>query len=189
MPFISLFNGLKKGYFQLTAKYFKNNFPSLMPVRVGCPEVPMTVSLVQMLQITMKKTIALLALLSFTLTYCGQKKAEEDPNKILYNEVMDIHDEVMPSMEELYRLKKGLEEKVKNSPDLVENKKQEMESTILLIDSASKSMMVWMREFNPEEYEKEAQRDYLEKELKRVKTVKDVMLKALDEGRKATQDQ
>jgi len=183
MPFISLFNGLKKGYFQLTAKYFKNNFPSLMPVRVGCPEVPMTVSLAQMLQITMKKTIALLALLSFTLTNC------QDPNKVLYNEVMDIHDEVMPSMEELYRLKKGLEEKVKNSPDLVENKKQEMESIILLIDSASKSMMVWMREFNPEEYEKEAQRDYLEKELKRVKTVKDVMLKALDEGRKATQDQ
>lgn len=134
----------------------------------------------------MKKTIALLALLSLTLTYCGQK---EDPNKALYNQVMDIHDEVMPSMEELYRLKKDLEEKVKNSPDLVENKKQEMEETILLLDSASKSMMVWMREFNPEDYEKEALRDYLEEELKRVQTVKDVMLKALDEGRKVSADQ
>lgn len=139
-----------------------------------------------MLQITMKKTIALLALLSLTLTYCGQK---EDPNKALYNQVMDIHDEVMPSMEELYRLKKDLEEKVKNSPDLLENKKQEMEETILLLDSASKSMMVWMREFNPEDYEKEALRDYLEEELKRVQTVKDVMLKALDEGRKVSADQ
>ncbi|WKZ58979.1 MAG: hypothetical protein QY309_14025 [Cyclobacteriaceae bacterium] len=137
----------------------------------------------------MKKTIALLTLLSFTLTYCGQKKAEEDPNKVLYNEVMDIHDEVMPSMDELYRLKKDLEEKIKNSPDLVEDKKQQMEQTVLLLDSASKSMMSWMREFSPEEYEKEAQRDYLEKELKRVQTVKDVMLKALDEGRKASQDQ
>jgi hypothetical protein len=134
----------------------------------------------------MKKTIALLALLSLTLTYCGQK---EDPNKALYNQVMDIHDEVMPSMEELYRLKKDLEEKVKNSPDLLENKKQEMEETILLLDSASKSMMVWMREFNPEDYEKEALRDYLEEELKRVQTVKDVMLKALDEGRKVSADQ
>lgn len=132
----------------------------------------------------MKKTIALLTLLSFTLTYC-----QEDPNKILYNKVMDIHDEVMPSMDELYRLKKDLEEKIKNSPDLVEDKKQQMEQTVLLLDSASKSMMSWMREFSPEEYEKEAQRDYLEKELKRVQTVKDVMLKALDEGRKASQDQ
>ncbi len=132
----------------------------------------------------MKKTIALLILLSFTLTYC-----QEDPNKILYNKVMDIHDEVMPSMDELYRLKKDLEEKIKNSPDLVEDKKQQMEQTVLLLDSASKSMMSWMREFSPEEYEKQAQRDYLEKELKRVQTVKDVMLKALDEGRKVSQDQ
>lgn len=137
----------------------------------------------------MKKTIALLTLIVFTLTYCGQKKTEEDPNKVLYNEVMDIHDEVMPSMDELHRLKKDLEEKIKNSPDLVEDKKQEMEQTVLLLDSAGKSMMSWMREFSPEEYEKEAQRDYLEKELKRVQTVKDVMLKALDEGRKANQDQ
>jgi hypothetical protein len=137
----------------------------------------------------MKKTIALLTLLAFTFTYCGQKKAEEDPNKVLYNQVMDIHDEVMPSMDELYRLKKDLEEKIKNSPDLVADKKQQMEQTVLLLDSASKSMMSWMREFSPEEYEKEAQRDYLEKELKRVQTVKDVMLKALDEGRKVSQDQ
>lgn len=137
----------------------------------------------------MNKTIALLTLLAFTLTYCGQKKAEEDPNKVLYNEVMDIHDEVMPSMDELHRLKKDLEEKIKNSPELIEDKKQQMEQTVLLLDSASKSMMSWMREFNPEEYEKEAQRDYLEKELKRVQTVKDVMLKALDEGRKVSQDQ
>jgi SMC interacting uncharacterized protein involved in chromosome segregation len=137
----------------------------------------------------MKKTIALLTLLALTLTYCGQKKAEEDPNKVLYNEVMDIHDEVMPSMDELHRLKKDLEEKIKNSPDLVADKKQQMEQTVLLLDSAGKSMMSWMREFSPEEYEKEAQRDYLEKELKRVQTVKDVMLKALDEGRKVSQDQ
>ncbi|MBX2967316.1 MAG: hypothetical protein KF845_14315 [Cyclobacteriaceae bacterium] len=136
----------------------------------------------------MKKTIALLTLLTFTLTYCGQKKTEEDPNKALYNEVMDIHDEVMPGMEELFRLKKKLEQEISNSPDLVEGKKQELEQTILLLDSASKSMMVWMREFSPEDYEKEKQRDYLESELKRVNTVKDVMLEALEQGRKAAQD-
>ncbi len=136
----------------------------------------------------MKKLIILLTPLIILATSCGQKKTEEDADKVLYNQVMDIHDEVMPNMDELYRLKKQLTEKIENSPDLVEEKSQEIEQTILLIDSASKGMMSWMREFKPEDYKEGELVKYLELELKEVQAVKDAMMDALEKGRKATQE-
>ncbi len=136
----------------------------------------------------MNKLLILLTSFIIFITSCGQKKAEEDANKILYNQVMDIHDEVMPSMDELYRLKKQLTEKIENSPDLVEEKRQEIEQTILVIDSASKSMMRWMREFRPEEYKEVELTKYLESEMKRVQTVKEIMQDALVQGREATKE-
>ena len=137
----------------------------------------------------MKKTFALLLIMpALALMKCGPKKEKEDPEKVLYNQVMDIHDEVMPSMGELNRLKRELTKKIENSPDMVEEKRREIEGTILLVDSASRAMMVWMREFNPEEYaDKEELRDYLEEEMKRVQNVKDLMLEALEKGREANQ--
>lgn len=139
--------------------------------------------------ITMMNKLSIL-LISFIIvtTSCSQKKAEEDANKVLYNQVMDIHDEVMPSMDELYRLKKQLTEKIENSPELVDEKRKEIEQTIILIDSASKSMMRWMREFRPEEYKDVELTKYLESEMKRVKTVKETMQDALAQGREATKE-
>lgn len=138
--------------------------------------------------IIMKKLLILFAPIIILATSCSQKKAEEDTNKVLYNQVMDIHDEVMPSMDELYRLKKQLSEKIENSPELVDEKRQEIEQTILLIDSASKGMMRWMHEFKPEEYKEVALTQYLESEMKRVQTVKETMQDALDKGRKSTEE-
>ncbi|MBX2946478.1 MAG: hypothetical protein KF725_11655 [Cyclobacteriaceae bacterium] len=136
----------------------------------------------------MKKLLILVASLFILSTSCSPKKTEEDTNKVLYNQVMDIHDEVMPSMDELYKLKKQLTEKIENSPDLVEEKRQEIEQTILLIDSASKGMMRWMREFKPEEYKEVELTKYLESEMKRVQTVKETMQDALVQGREATKE-
>jgi hypothetical protein len=100
---------------------------------------------------------------------------------------MDIHDEVMPSMDELYSLKRQLNDKIANSPELVEEKRKEVENTILLLDSASREMMTWMNEFSPEEYEDDDLRIYLESEMKRVQKVRGSMLDALEKGRKALQ--
>jgi hypothetical protein len=136
----------------------------------------------------MKQSFALVfAALLISFTGCSPKQKEEDQNKSLYNQVMDIHDEVMPSMGELNRLKRELKEKIENSPNLVDEKKQEVEETILLIDSASKSMMVWMREFSPEDYAEGELTEYLKSEMKRVQQVKETMLDALEKGRKANE--
>lgn len=136
----------------------------------------------------MKQSFALVfAALLIGFTGCSPKQNEEDQNKSLYNQVMDIHDEVMPSMGELNRLKRELKEKIENSPDLVADKKKEVEETILLIDSASKAMMVWMREFSPEDYTEGELTEYLKSEMKRVQQVKETMLDALEKGRKANE--
>ena len=139
----------------------------------------------------MKKSFVLFLISGILAAGCSQgskeKQKNEDPNKNLYDQVMDIHDDVMPKMDELYNLKRQLKEKVENSPDLVASKKQEIETTILLIDSASRGMMRWMNEFNPEEHNEDDLRQYLEDEMKRVQQVKETMIDALEKGRKAIQ--
>lgn len=137
------------------------------------------------------KTYASLLALVLLVTACAKKDdhsahaheaADADStNQVLYNEVMDIHDEVMPRMEELYNLKKDLKEKIANTPALVEGERKKLEQRILVIDSVSKMMMDWMHEFNPlpDSTDREVAREYLEGEMEKIKKVKEAMLETL----------
>ncbi|HEY3430496.1 MAG TPA: hypothetical protein VGK39_07465 [Cyclobacteriaceae bacterium] len=108
------------------------------------------------------------------LAGCGKTE------KPLYDQVMDIHDEVMPKMGDLYKAKKQLQDSIANTTTLSDDQKKEMESTILTLDSASNSMMVWMREFNPPEaHNKEEFNKYMESELVKVKKMREDVMEAL----------
>jgi hypothetical protein len=102
-------------------------------------------------------------------------------NQALYDKTMAIHDEVMPKMDNLYKLKKALKDTIANTPALAPEKKKAYEAHVLRIDSASNAMMVWMREFNPsaDSLGSESYRIYMERELEKVEKVKAVMLQAL----------
>lgn len=108
-----------------------------------------------------------------------QEKKEDNPNQSLYEKVMGVHDEVMPRMDDIQKLKRELQETIKNSTDLAEEKRKELEQKIALLDSASKAMMNWMFEFRPEELKGDSLRIYLEKEMDRVTKVKELMLDAI----------
>ena len=54
----------------------------------------------------------------------------DSPNQALYNQVMGVHDEVMPKMEDIYKLKKELMEQIANTPDMVVERKQQLEKII-----------------------------------------------------------
>ena len=109
-----------------------------------------------------------------TMTNCGEKE------KSLYDQVMDIHDEVMPKMNDIYKMRKSLKDSIANTPDMPEETKQKFEQTILQLDSAGDSMMVWMREFNPpDQKDEEAFKKYMESELVKVKKMKEDVMKAL----------
>lgn len=101
-------------------------------------------------------------------------------HQALYNQTMDIHDEVMPAMDKLYRLKKSLQDSLAKTSGLSAEAKIALENKIQFVDSASESMMVWMRQFNPmDSVASKEYGDYMKAELEKVKQVKVLMLDAL----------
>jgi Mg2+ and Co2+ transporter CorA len=113
------------------------------------------------------------------------ESSEENPNQALYDQVMDIHDEIMPRAEDIYQLKKELQEKLTNSPDMAADKKQELELVITQLDSADQSMMDWMHQFKPlpDSADQEKARAYLESEMERIKKVKDLMNESIEKAK------
>lgn len=108
--------------------------------------------------------------------------ASDNPNEVLYHQVMDIHDEVMPKMDDIYSLKRKLQEKIESTPDLVEEEKKKLQDRIAHLDSASQLMMEWMHQFNPlpDSIDQEEAREYLESEMEKIKKVKESMLEAIE---------
>ena len=131
-------------------------------------------------RVTMKFVTRLLTILSVVLAGVGCNKSDDGGNQALYEEVMDIHDEVMPKMNDLHKAKTALQTRLK-LPGVADNEKQEISDKIAIIDSASDGMMVWMRQFNPlpDSLGEEKARIYLEKELEKVKKVKEDIQEAL----------
>ncbi|MBL7870824.1 MAG: hypothetical protein JNM78_04370 [Cyclobacteriaceae bacterium] len=116
--------------------------------------------------------------------------SEESPNQALYDQVMDVHDEVMPRMDELMKLKRQLQEKIANTPDMVVEKKQQMEKMISNLDSASTAMMNWMHAFNPlpDSVDQEKAREYLESEMERIRKVKSLISETIDKAKEETRN-
>lgn len=113
---------------------------------------------------------------------------EENPNQALYDQVMDVHDEVMPRMDDLMKLKRELQEKIANTPDMVMEKKLQLEKMISNLDSASTAMMNWMHEFNPlpDSVDQEKAREYLESEMERIRKVKSLITETIDKAKEET---
>lgn len=123
-----------------------------------------------------------------SMNHEGEQTQEEGPNQALYNQMMDVHDEVMPKMDEVMRLKRELQEQLANSPDMVIEKKQELEKIISNLDSASNSMMSWMHrihEFNPQvdSIDQEKAREYLESEMEEIRKVKELMIESIEKAK------
>lgn len=100
-----------------------------------------------------------------------------DNQKKLYDEVMAVHDEAMPKMDNIMNLKEKLEareDSLKN--DTTPKFSAELEKISALktqLDSADDSMMMWMREFH-QDYEsmtKAEITEYLNKQKQRITQV------------------
>jgi hypothetical protein len=111
------------------------------------------------------------------------KPVESEGNQLLYDEVMKVHDEAMPKMNDIYNWKEKLKSKLQ-ADTLSQERKQELESAIHRLDSASDGMMVWMRQFDPpaDSINKERAREYLENEMEKVKVVKEEILQSLQKA-------
>lgn len=116
----------------------------------------------------------------------SQEDVEVSENQKLYEEVMNVHNEVMPKMDDIHRKKEELKNKIANTPDMSPEKKMAIDATVAKLDSAGESMMAWMRQFNPvpDSAGEEKARMYLEGEMVKVKKVRENILQALKEAEK-----
>lgn len=110
--------------------------------------------------------------------------AKPQGNEALYQEVMAVHDEVMPKMDEIYKLKEALRKQMTNPAE-----QPEIQTTITNLDSASALMFTWMNQFNPPADSEgvEKAKAYLEEEKKKIEQVRDAMIQSIDEAKAVMQ--
>ncbi|MFY0650500.1 MAG: hypothetical protein JXQ96_00635 [Cyclobacteriaceae bacterium] len=123
--------------------------------------------------------------LCLLLLSCNKEKKVQET---LFNEVMDVHDEVMPQMSSLRKLAKSLESKLDSiavdSLLTEKGQKEELNKAIEDLKKANESMMEWMRQF--EQIEEGTPHGevmkYLKDQKKKIEKVRDDMLKAKKQG-------
>jgi len=88
-------------------------------------------------------------------------------------------------MDELFKYKQIIEEKIANAPDMIEAKKKELQSMAAKLDSADNAMRVWMHGFNPlpDSVDQEKAREYLETEMESIKKVRDLTLETIEKAK------
>lgn len=129
---------------------------------------------------------------SLIMAACGPGKAEREQKQQdeLAKEVIGIHDEVMPKMGDLVKLRKRLKEKVNvwtaetgkdHTADIATAQKQ-----IADLDAADKGMMDWMHEYNGGQglYDHDALMAYLNEEKTKITVVKENMNAAMNAAQK-----
>jgi len=99
----------------------------------------------------------------------------------IFNQVMVIHDEVMPKMGELVSLKKELSDQVASGA----KNKAAIESAIEALQKSDDAMMNWMRNFDTEKAKgnTEETKAYLQSELQKVKEMKSIFLSGLEQAK------
>ena len=123
-----------------------------------------------------------------TMNHDSDQAMEGGPNQALFNQMMDVHDEVMPKMDDMMKLKRTLQEQIANSPDMLTERKQELENTIYTLDSASNAMMSWMHrihKFDPlaDTIDQEKAREYLETEMEEIRKVKELINESIEKAK------
>jgi hypothetical protein len=129
-------------------------------------------------KIDFMKKILIPIFLVTSLSACDKKP---DNQKVMIDEVIAIHDEVMPKMDEIMALKSSLDSASKVSPDSV---KARQLSTAL--ETADNEMMDWMEEYNPDLMKGKSNEEitkYYADEKAKITNVKTLTDKSIEEAK------
>jgi hypothetical protein len=135
----------------------------------------------------MKYSFQWLSILVFALISCGKPGAanehpehdepeDNDPNEALYNQVDEKHMEVMMKMDDLYKYKVKLSDKIAKEPGMAPARKKEIEGLVSGLDSADHAMKEWMHGWmnSPADTaDAEKMRAYFESEMESIKKLAD----------------
>lgn len=153
----------------------------------------------------MKNLLILFVLSAFAFAACeggGSNAAQSDETSAeevmeaenaLYKEVMEVHDEVMPKMGDLNRVKRNLKQKAEEMPGQVDT--AVLAGIVTAIEAAENGMMDWMKgisKHRPETMREageshEAIMEALNTELESIKKVRDDMMSSLQKGQQMLQ--
>jgi len=130
----------------------------------------------------MYRSLLLFVILATNLMSCGNSDSAIIQKRV--NEVMAIHDEVMPKMDVMVAHEdklKALKLKVTDKAEL-----DHLDRQIGQLEEAGELMMSWMRKFSmPSEEDKKPLEEvmkYLDKEEKQITVVRDAMNASLEEA-------
>jgi len=132
-----------------------------------------------------KWNIATLVIVFFPILLLLSCNSDRKKNPVLANmhdEVMEVHDEVMPKISRIKKQQKQLKIKV-GSEAYTPEQKSEMTMAINLLEKSEKAMFDWMKAFEKPDYEQtETAAKYYESEMERITTVSQMMYKSMDKG-------
>ena len=114
----------------------------------------------------------LIVFLVLNLFSCQNNDAE-----VLHNQIMDIHDEVMPKTGEIAYLYLAFRKKVETDSTISINQKMELLKQADDLEKAEDEMMVWMNDYTPPHKMKSSKNDnqiiaYLQEQKKIISIIK-----------------
>ena len=132
----------------------------------------------------LKLKFSLLTTMAILMVACSGNNSQKDI-KSMREDVMAVHDEVMPKMGELRKMEKSLQQKAAEL--LLADSTMDVSSYTAAaneIASANEAMMGWMRAYEPNfEGSNEEIAAYLEAQKKSIDQVKQDMLGSLEAGK------
>jgi len=135
----------------------------------------------------MRQTIFLFLLIALAFSACNTEQSAQEK---LWDEMMAVHDEVMPKMGDLNRLSRNIRAQLDTVPPIDTLQKLQQLDLLIRLGKAEEGMMVWMNELKilddlrATQSHKEIIR-YLETEKQRIGAVRDSMLAGIEAGEKA----
>ena len=135
----------------------------------------------------MRQTIFLFLLIALAFSACNTEQSAQEK---LWDEMMAVHDEVMPKMGDLNRLSRNIRAQLDTVPPIDTLQKLQQLDLLIRLGKAEEGMMAWMSELKilddlrATQSHKEIIR-YLEAEKQRIGAVRDSMMAGIEAGEKA----
>ncbi len=118
---------------------------------------------------------------------CGNNTETERATN-LEEEVMAIHDSIMPKTDSIMSLKQLLKNR---EVEIKEGDSAMVKKAIEKLNSANEAMMQWMRQYDQpsDTLEQSKKKTYLKEQKAKIKKVKNKMLKSIEKANKILKDQ
>lgn len=132
--------------------------------------------------------IIALAVVSVFFFACGNNAEQQEAEQASWDEMMVVHDEVMPKMAEISSLRRDLKARMEALDSTQTEQAATIDATLAQLDAADIGMMNWMGDLQQlsdlrENNSHEEIMAYLKQEQEKVKKVKEDMLLAIEAGK------